>query len=258
MKFIYPIFLIFIISCEIDEDSPSPVKSLKAWYTIKTSSHGVELSWLKPYDNDISFYLITRYDESNNKDTFKSLDNYFFDENVKWESNYSYSVQAEDNSGNLNDFSDTVSVHTYSAGGNWEAIEYDSIYLSIYHDRVLFNDVINTGYSIIDNYKFELINNQSATDTVVGDTILSVYQFSSANIDSIKWEASGWMTLQNTYYDTNVVGDTVILIENSIPVYYNINLSEKNNGFISFYSDEYKIINLKHSLKYCNGQDIEF
>ena len=258
MKSIYTLFLLLIISCQIDEEAPPRIKSAKAWYTIKNSTHGVELSWTEPDANDINSYLITRYDENNNKKTFESSDNYFFDQNVKWEVVYNYLIQAEDVSGNLNDFSDTLSAYTYSAGGIWESTEYDSTYLSIYHDKVLFNNIVNIGYSIEDNYKFELINNESSTDTIIGDTILSLYQFSSANIDSIKWEASGWMTLQNTFYDTNEVGDTIIITKNSIPVYYNMSLSDKNNGSISFYSNKYNTIYLKHSFRYCNGEEIEF
>ena len=58
------------------------------------------------------------------------------------------------------------------------------------------------------------------------------------------------------YVDTNIIGDTINTVSSYIPVYYTLNLANPDSGVFSFFSTLFSEINLYHTLKYCNEEDI--
>ena len=48
----------------------------------------------------------------------------------------------------------------------------------------------------------------NSQEAAIGDTIFSKMLFSACSIDSLYWDANGWMTYQFTVLDTTVNGDT--------------------------------------------------
>ena len=90
-------------------------------------------------------------------------------------------------------------------------------------------------------------------EAAIGDTIFSKMLFSACSIDSLYWDANGWMTYQYTVLDTTVNGDTINTSPNHFPVYYSLSIADPSAGSISFSSPLFDEIDIEHSLKYCNG-----
>ena len=253
------VLITMIAGCDVDEEPPETISNLRGWFTNNEDSAWVNISWFGVEDDDLDYYNIYRMESDNNLIHFGQTDQpdqiTFIDSSLEWQKTYRYTVQSVDDSGNEGDYSDTISVFIYSAGGLWAIPAYDSSSLSIHHNQYM-GSFHKKGYNIPDGYSLIVIDDTNSSTLAVGDTIFSQMLFSESSIDSFTWNANGWMTYQYTLLDTNIIGDTVNTVSSYIPVYYTLNLANPDSGVFSFFSTLFSEIDLYHTLKYCNEEDI--
>ena len=248
---------IYFSSCNFDEIPPEIVNDLRGWFTIDSTNIGVNLSWSRVSDEDIDKYIIFKsLGSSVPEEIGETQSNFFKDSEIEWLESYQYFIKSVDETGNVSEPSDSISVRIYSASGRWEFTDYDSIILCINHNQEIATtngSIIQKGYFLSDGYEFVINDDSDDSTASVGDTIISKMLFSSCNLDSNIWAGSGWMTYQTTVLDTTILGDTINSTSNNFPVYFDMNLLQPESGVINFSSPLFEDIKLKHAIKYCNG-----
>ena len=252
--------MMIVSACNVDEIPPEIANSIRSWFTIDENNIGVNITWYHAEDVDLDKYVIYRAKNGLSPEEIgETQENYFVDTNVEWLEFYEYYIQSIDEIGNKSELSDSILVRIYSGSGRWDISEFDSSFLCINHNQTLntgSGTIQQKGYFLADGY--ELIINDDLNDvtTTVGDTIFSKMLFSACSIDSLDWDANGWMTFQYTILDTTINGDTINSSKNHFPVYYSLDISDPSSGEISFSSPLFNKISIEHSLKYCNGSPI--
>ena len=256
-KYLSLVSLVMIFCCNVDEIPPEIAGGIRAWFTIDENNIGVNITWYDAEDEDLEKYIIYKAKNGLSPEEIgETEENYFVDTNVDWLEFYEYYIQSVDKIGNKSELSDSVLVRIYSGSGRWDISEYDSSYLCINH-----NQTINTGsgiiqqkgYHLADGYELIINDDLDNSTAAVGDTIFSKMLFSACSVDSLYWDANGWMTFQYTVLDTTINGDTMNTSTNHFPVYYSLDISDPSSGEISFSSPLFNSIHIEHSLKYCNG-----
>ncbi|MEC7855156.1 MAG: hypothetical protein VYC61_00305 [Candidatus Neomarinimicrobiota bacterium] len=256
-KYLSFVSLVMIFCCNVDEIPPEIAGGIRGWFTIDENNIGVNITWYDAEDEDLEKYIIYKAKNGLSPEEIgETEENYFVDTNVDWLEFYEYYIQSVDKIGNKSELSDSVLVRIYSASGRWDISEYDSSYLCINH-----NQTINTGsgiiqqkgYHLADGYELIINDDLDNSTAAIGDTIFSKMLFSACSVDSLYWDANGWMTFQYTVLDTTINGDTMNSSTNHFPVYYSLDISDPSSGEISFSSPLFNSINIEHSLKYCNG-----
>ena len=260
-KLFQGLFLISLFfSCNFDENPPAVVDNVRGWFTINENNIGVNLSWNHSNDNDFQKYIIYKSKSGGIvEEIAETEDNFFKDSNVEWLEYYNYFVQSVDKVGNESDLSDTLLLRIYSVSGNWDIENFDSTFLCIDHNQTISTSsgsFEQKGYFLSDGYELILNDDSNDSTSFIGDTIISKMLFSACNIDSSSLVGNGWMTYQITILDTTVNGDTIKPINNNFPVYFDMDLNNPNSGSISFSSPLFDKLTMRHSLKFCNGNDI--
>ena len=248
---------IIISSCNVDETPPDLVNGIRGWFTIKENNIGVNISWNHAEDEDLEKYIIYKSKNGLSPDEIgETEENTFIDTDVEWLESYEYYIQSVDKIGNESELSDSVLVRIYSASGRWDIPAYDSSYLCINHNQTISTgsgSITQKGYFLVDGYELIINDDMDSPEVAIGDTIFSKMLFSACSIDSLYWDANGWMTYQYTVLDTTVNGDTINTSTNHFPVYYSLSIADPSAGSISFSSPLFDEIDIEHSLKYCNG-----
>jgi len=249
-KVIFILIIILQMSCGdlLDEEPPTRPRKLGAYFTMSDNKPRVHLSWDKPSSDDISEYHIFR--SMNNSSGFDSLTSIsksnqtYDDTTVSWLDTVYYKIRAEDRSTNIGSFSDSVYVFCYKSGGNWSVDGFDSLFLcvdpSTYSTPEIFRIVLDMPLDSI------------------GDTA-GIMDFNEIFLDTNLWTGNGWM-----YYTYSVLEpsddtlgfDTVTYANTVAPEFCTINLSNPNNGIITFDSDKYNSVTLEHSVTACNGDTL--
>jgi len=251
--------MLIIIGCNVDEIPPEIASGIRGWFTIDENNIGANITWYHAEDEDLEKYIIYKGKNGLSPEEYgETEENYYMDTEVEWLELYEYYIQSVDKTGNKSELSDSVSLRIYSGSGRWDIPGYDSSYLCINHNQTIntgSGSIQQKGYHLADGY--ELIINDDLDDSTasigIGDTIFSKMLFSACSVDSLYWEANGWMTYQYTVVDTTVNGDTINTSTNHFPVYYTLDISDPSSGGISFSSQLFNSIHIEHSLKYCNG-----
>ena len=247
---------IIIFSCNVDETPPDLVSGIRGWFTIKENNIGVNISWNHAEDEDLEKYIIYKSKSGlSPEEVGETEENTFIDTDVEWLESYEYYIQSVDKIGNESELSDSVLVRIYSASGRWDIPAYDSSYLCINHNQAISTgsgNITQKGYFLADGYELIVNDNMDSQEVAIGDTIFSKMLFSACSIDSLYWDANGWMTYQYTVLDTTVNGDTINTSTNHFPVYYSLSIADPSAGSISFSSPLFDEIDIEHSLKYCN------
>ena len=250
-------FSIIISSCNIDETPPELVSGIQGWFTIKENKIGVNISWYHAEDEDLEKYIIYKAISGIPlEEVGETEENKFVDTDVEWLESYEYYIKSIDKIGNESELSDSVLIRIYSASGRWNITAYDSSYLCINHNQTISTgsgEITQRGYFLADGYELIVNDDSETTEITVGDTIFSKMLFSACSIDSLYWDANGWMTYQYTVLDTTVNGDTINTLRNHFPVYYSLSIADPSAGSISFSSPLFDEIDIEHSLKYCDG-----
>ena len=250
-------FSIIIFSCNVDETPPEIASGIQGWFTIKENNIGVNISWYHAEDEDLEKYIIYKAISGlAPQEVGETEENKFVDPDVEWLESYEYYVQSVDKIGNESELSDSVLVKIFSATGRWDIPAYDSSYLCINHNQTISTgsgEIIQRGYFLADGYELIVNDDLENPEITIGDTIFSKMLFTACSIDSLYWDANGWMTYQYTVLDTTVNGDTVNTSTNHFPVYYSLNIADPSAGSISFSSPLFDEIDIQHSLKYCDG-----
>ena len=251
------LIIIAVFGCNVDEIPPALASGIRGWFTIDENNIGVNISWYEVEDDDLDKYIVFKAKNGMTPEEIGETEkNYFTDTDVEWLEFYEYYIQSVDKIGNKSDLSDSLLVRIYSASGRWDMTEYDSTYLCINHNQTIntgSGSIEQRGYFLADGYELIVNDYMDNENNTVGDTIYSKMLFSACSIDSIYWDANGWMTYQYTVLDTTVNGDTINTSENHFPVYYSLDMSDPSGGEITFSSPLFNSIAIEHSLKYCNG-----
>jgi len=254
------LILIILFCCNVDEIPPELATGLRGWFTIDEDNIGVNISWYDVEDSDLQKYIVLKAKKGTSPEEIGETENNFFvDTDVEWLEFYEYYIQSVDEIGNKSEYSDSLLVRIYSGSGRWNLLEYDSIYLCINHNQTVntgSGTIQQKGYYLADGYELIINDDMNNLNVGIGDTIFSKMLFSACSVDSLYWDANGWMTYQYTVLDTTVNGDTINTSNNHFPVYYSLDISDPSSGEISFSSPLFNSISIEHSLKYCNGNPI--
>jgi len=255
------VLMLLCFGCNIDETPPEIVGGIRGWFSIDNNDIGVKLSWYESEDDDFDKYNIFRSKPGSSPNIIgESESNFYIDRNVEWLETYQYFIQSVDEIGNESKLSDSMVVNIYSGSGMWNIANYDSISLCIVHNPTIVTSsgsIVQKGYHLIEDYEILMIDNLNDSTALVGDTINSKMLFSSCSVDSVLWTGNGWMTYEYTILDTTINGDTIKNVEQfPFPVYYSLDISDPDDGEISFSSPLFEPINIGHALKYCNGDFI--
>jgi len=254
------LIVLFFSSCNIDEEPPEVVNSVRGWFTINKNNIGVNLSWNHSDNKDFEKYIVFKSKNDGSVENIgETEENFFKDSNVEWLESYNYFVQSVDKIGNESELSDSLILRIYSVSGNWVLDSFDSTYLCIDHNQTISTSsgsFEQKGYFLSDGYELLLNDDSSDLTSSVGDTIVSKMLFSACNIDSIALVGSGWMTYQTTILDTTVNGDTISSVYNNFPIYFDMDLKDPSEGKISFSSPLFDKLSMQHSLKFCSGDSI--
>jgi len=245
----YISFYLLLISCDlIDEDPPGAPFGLKGYFTMTNDQARIHLSWEKPPSDDIDEYHIFRSMDQGM--SFEILDKVSYpvhdyeDTSIVWLENIYYKIRAIDQSTNVGNFSDSIFIFCYKPSGNWEVQDHDSLFLCI----------DPTSYSTPE--MFRLVLDQPLVS--IGDTA-GIMDFPEMILDTNYWISTGWMyytysvlevSEDSTSYDTVTYANTVA------PEYCTIVLSDPEGGSITFDSENYDTIVLKHTQTACNGDSL--
>ena len=240
---IYFMIILCFYGCDVDEDPPEMIENLRGHFVISDGIPLVRIYWDASEATDVNKYHI--YKTGTSDSLFEPLaiisSNHlsYEDEEIAWLSNIGYTIQSEDESTNIGEFSDTIFVTCFNPAGFWIYHDYETYPLCIDEDRI----------STSNNFK---IINKRLFDNV--DDTTGVMIFSESFLDTTSYIGNGWMTYQYSILEYNIYTssyDTVIT--EKLPEYYSINLSNPDSGFISFASGLYDSIWLYHKVVDCNG-----
>ena len=242
------ILILFFSSCDLDEEPPLIPENLRGYFTMSESNPRIHLSWSHPLDDDIKEYHIFR--STDNGLSFDSLGfvsypiNSYKDTSIIWLEDFGYKIKAKDKSTNIGDFSDSVFINCFKPGGFWKLTNFDSIYLCLdpftYQTQEMFQLT-------------PLINLETLNDT------LKIMDFPGIQLDTINWSGNGWMYLTYSVLELStdsVNYDTVTYANTAAPEYYTMILRDPESGSITFNSNSYDPIEIHHSLKGCDGEDL--
>ena len=254
------LILFLIFGCNVDEIPPELASGLRGWFIMDENNKGANISWYEVEDEDFDKYIVYRaLNGMQPVEIGETENNFFLDTEVQWLETYEYYIQSVDEIGNKSDLSDSLLISIYSASGKWDITDYDSSSLCINHNQSVntgSGTIQQKGYFLADGYELIINDDLENENVFIGDTIYSKMLFSACSIDSLYWDANGWMTYQYTILDTTINGDTINTSKNHFPVYYMLDVSNPTDGQITFSSPLFNNIELEHSLKYCNGNAI--
>tara|TARA_B110000196_G_C20975290_1_gene580715 strand:+ start:41 stop:790 length:750 start_codon:yes stop_codon:yes gene_type:complete len=243
---IFLIITLFINGCDIDEEPPEKIFGLKGDFKFVNGNPQILIQWERPDAADLIEYQVYKSESPGSSFEYLTTINKdklsFSDSSISWLGEYGYKVRGKDGSTNIGEFSDSVFIFCYSAIGNWVIPDYDSLTICI--DQNTFSTPVN----------FELVTAGSLI--TVNDTI-GVMVFSESNLDSVLWDGNGWMTYTYSVLDLNTLdGSYDTITTNKLPEYYSIDLSNPDSGLITFFSDLYDSVWLKHTKTNCTGDSL--
>ncbi|MGK9367816.1 fibronectin type III domain-containing protein [Melioribacter sp. Ez-97] len=198
-KYILIILILLIISCRENEptgpadDAVPPLPPIK--FEVYSAFDGqVGLSWSKNKEPDIEGYLVYRSinDTSDFTYTAFTINNYYIDRNLEYDSTYYYRIAAKDIYGNISGFSRIVSakpINIYPP--------YNPVYLYVFGRNNSGNPEIEVSWSPA--YDNDISHYEIYRDTVNNFTFKDRAPLSKS-VDNYFLDTSGIKLLQKYYY----------------------------------------------------------